>query len=251
MIPMKKPVAVLKAYAKTFSTTDELITYKTYHSIRVSKMAKRIAKCVFPDAKNRALATAIGLLHDWGRFSQWTRFRTTRDRASFNHGDEGVRLLFEQGDIQAFDYPKNWYPIMAYAIANHNKLEIDVSGAAKLARPECALVHAKLVRDADKLDIYFAVIHHLNPQNYYPIGDPNPTLLKHIANKEHGSYQEVHTKLDEALFFIAMAFELHFSISKKIVTKRHYIKRLSKSYKNLLPLNQYQMLLKIAKHFSF
>ena len=46
------------------------------------------------------LATAIGLLHDIGRFEQVRLYHTFNDGKSVNHAEIGVKILFEDGLIR-------------------------------------------------------------------------------------------------------------------------------------------------------
>ena len=48
------------------------------------------------------LAELIGLLHDIGRFEQIKRYNTFIDKNSINHGQLGVKILFDDNQIRRF-----------------------------------------------------------------------------------------------------------------------------------------------------
>jgi hypothetical protein len=95
-----------------------------------------------------ALAEAVGLLHDVGRFPQYAEFRTFRDDISLNHGKLGVRVLEDEGILDGIDERE----LILDAVKYHN-----ASGVPGLGDPRKEMF-IKLLRDADKLDIWRVVI---------------------------------------------------------------------------------------------
>ena len=111
------------------------------------ELSNKYAKLVGFNDDDIKLATIIGLLHDIGRFEQIKQFDTFKDAISFDHASYGVKVLFEDGLIKDFWDNQDDYEIIKFAIENHNKLEIADSF------DERAIMHAKLIRDTDKMDI--------------------------------------------------------------------------------------------------
>ena len=93
------------------------------------------------------VATLIGLLHDIGRFEQFTRYATFRDRESVDHGDLGVEILKKDSYIKEYIDNEKYIDTIYLAVKNHNKYSIQLNLA------ERNLLFSKMIRDADKLDI--------------------------------------------------------------------------------------------------
>lgn len=138
-----------KKYVDKFDFTDTNIERKYYHSLRVMELCEKIAKDMKLSAENIELAKVIGLLHDYGRFMQVNKYHTFSDMSSIDHGDYGVRMLFDNNEISSYWGDKNDYDIIYDAIKYHNKLEIP-KGLDNRNNMFC-----QIVRDADKLDILY------------------------------------------------------------------------------------------------
>ena len=81
---------------------NENIERKQQHSIRVMKIAEQIATNLKLSEEQIQLATLIGLLHDIGRFKQYTDIGLGNNLEGFDHGDYGTKLLFKEGLIRKF-----------------------------------------------------------------------------------------------------------------------------------------------------
>lgn len=137
------------SFVKTHYSDDpfimENILLKERHSYRVSGLARQIALSINLCESEVSLAELIGLLHDTGRFPQFSQYRTFRDNLSVNHAEMGLLTLKEHAVLESI--PDEERNIILSAIYNHNALHIDYS------MPANTLAHARIVRDADKLDI--------------------------------------------------------------------------------------------------
>lgn len=133
-------------YISKYDMEDSDINYKYYHSYRVMNHAKYLAEKLNLSKEDKLLATIIGLYHDIGRFEQDKRFDSFVDTKYFDHGDYGAKLL-EEELITQIPIEGKYYNIITKAVKNHNKYTIEEG------LTEQELLHAKLIRDADKLDI--------------------------------------------------------------------------------------------------
>ena len=70
------------------------------------------AKYLGLNNKDITLASFIGLLHDYARFEQWTKYKTYSDKDSIDHGDLAVKRLFEDNEIINYDLDVNDYEIV-------------------------------------------------------------------------------------------------------------------------------------------
>ena len=123
----------------------ENILLKEHHSTRVSQLAKAIALSINLDDSEVKLAELIGLLHDTGRFPQFTQYRTFRDNLSVNHAELGITTLKRYSILDNLTIVER--DLINTAILNHNALHI----AAGIS--ERKLILSQIIRDADKLDI--------------------------------------------------------------------------------------------------
>lgn len=135
-------------YVKNFDMSDIGIKLKYEHSYRVRDLSVKYAKKLGFEKRDVYLASVIGLLHDIGRFKQWTIYKTFDDTKSLDHGDLAIEILFGSGLINSLDLAEEEKEIVRFAIKNHNKLSVEETS------DERKLKHAKLIRDTDKIDIF-------------------------------------------------------------------------------------------------
>ncbi|WP_162096629.1 HD domain-containing protein [Desulfotalea psychrophila] len=144
----------------------ENILLKKEHTLRVCQEMELISKELSPEDK--ILALTVALLHDVGRFDQLRIYRTFSDFKSEDHASLGVKILKELDLLKDLD-PVD-VELIFFAVENHNKPEIV---------PDCSFqteTITKLLRDADKLDIWHVVI------DYYKVGGEydNPSLVHNL-----------------------------------------------------------------------
>ena len=137
-------------YVFNYDMTDPDINYKYYHSYRVMDTMELLATELNLSSKDAYLAKVIGLLHDIGRFEQDKLYNSFKD-GKFDHGNYGVQFLKETNFLDHFNIDKSDYEVVYQAIDNHNQFKIN-DGLNKRE-----LLFAKLIRDADKLDILYAL----------------------------------------------------------------------------------------------
>lgn len=147
-----KYVETFKDYVKDYDMSNDKIKLKYDHSLRVMELQKKYATLLGFSEDEIELATLIGLLHDIGRFEQIRVYDSFDDLHTVDHADYSVEQLFKKDEIKRFTDREDWYPIIEFAVKNHNKLEIPTIDDEK------CLKHAKLIRDTDKMDIMIAVI---------------------------------------------------------------------------------------------
>ncbi|MCQ2979192.1 MAG: HD domain-containing protein [Clostridia bacterium] len=130
------------------------IELKVIHTLNVLKIMRRLAKEVGLTGEEYELAKIVALFHDFGRFNQIKVYGTFNDRASINHAEESVRemqrlnILDKTNDTYVPEYEKE---LIYKAILNHNRDEIVGEN------DELLITLSKLIRDADKIDIYRAI----------------------------------------------------------------------------------------------
>ena len=120
---------------------------KQAHTARVGQNIVSIGTSLGLSTSDLHVAEAIALFHDIGRFKQYERFQTFSDRDSINHAALGLRELNRSQALAVVD--RQQQRIIRCAIAHHNVFQVPD------LRHTPSLLFARLIRDADKLDIWY------------------------------------------------------------------------------------------------
>ena len=125
------------------------IKMKECHTRRTCQEMRYLAEQLGLDENKTRIAETIALFHDVGRFEQFARYRTYNDTISINHCLRGVEVLRREKVLAPLDPAER--QIIERAVEYHGMRQIpaDVDG-------QC-LLFSKLIRDADKLDIFCIV----------------------------------------------------------------------------------------------
>lgn len=145
MIDFVHAKEVFERYLDGYDREDERIRLKIVHTYCVVDCSREIAVRMGLSQEDMELAMLIGLLHDIGRFEQVKRYQSF-EPTTMDHAQEGVRILFEEGMIRQFLETDQYDDIIRTAIARHSDFKLDG------IEDERTLLHARLIRDADKLD---------------------------------------------------------------------------------------------------
>lgn len=133
-------------YLAQYDREDEKIRLKIIHTDGVIRCAEEITRRMGLSEEDRDLAMLIALLHDIGRFEQVKRFDSFMP-GTMDHAAYGAELLFgPEKKIREFVKEERWDDIIRQAIARHSDFRLQ-----GIWEPR-ALLHAKIIRDADKLD---------------------------------------------------------------------------------------------------
>ena len=146
MIDFSKAQSAFRQYLRQYDRKDPKVKLKIVHTCGVVRSMEKITEKMQLPEEDRELARLIALLHDIGRFEQLRRFDSFQPY-TMDHAAYGVELLFgEQKLIRSFVEEDTWDPIIETAIAKHSDYRLEGVEDTR------ALLHAKLIRDADKLD---------------------------------------------------------------------------------------------------
>ncbi|MBQ2937304.1 MAG: HD domain-containing protein [Clostridia bacterium] len=210
-------------YTEQYNLENENIKRKQLHSIRVMELSKEIATKLGMPQEDIDLATLIGLLHDIARFEQYTQFQTFRDLESFDHGDYAIKIL--EKDIRKYIETDSYDDIIKVAIKNHNKYQIEEGLKDK------ELVFAKIVRDADKLDIFYESVEMFWNGIENQINDSK--ISENVMNEFKTNRQITRKKnssnnpsVNEVISVIAFIFDMNFKESFEILQKEDYINKI-------------------------
>ena len=193
-------------YYKDYDDSVWHINMKYKHTFRVVSYAKRIAMSLNLSEADVDLACSCALFHDIARFSQWKNYQTYEDSKSFDHGDEGYRILKEIGIDDEIILKSTLY---------HNKFKID----EKL--DDRTLMFCNITRDADKIDIMFEQVNEMKDEIYYMSDDLVSCFRNHEQLKNGMMPEDIY--LFRILRCLAFIFDINFVESFKIIKDKKII----------------------------
>ena len=216
-------------YVKNYDINDEKIKIKISHIERVYQIAKNLAMSLNLNEEDIELAELIGLLHDIGRFEQVRQYHTFIDKDSVNHGKYGVKVLFEDGLIRKFLKTNEFDEIIKKAILNHNRAKIEEG------LTERENLHAKIIRDADKTDIFYV----LTIGDKKAIWESNDLSNDVITDKVYYeffndhliNYNDKKTSIDLLVAHFAYIFDFNYKQSLYIIKQKGYVTTLYNRFK--------------------
>lgn len=202
-------------YVQNYDLNEKNIKLKYNHSYRVTNLSKKYAQLLNFSKEDIEIASIIGLLHDIGRFEQYKNFSSFDDSKNIDHADYSVHLLFEQNQIKDFNIPEKYYETIEFAIKNHNKLSIPYTTNKK------ALMHAKLIRDTDKIDIIYL----LGYLKEYKLKVTDEPISEAVIN-EFNKHQTININLwhntnDQIVAKFAFAFDINNAICLKEIKENY------------------------------
>ncbi|UZD43940.1 HD domain-containing protein [Selenomonas sputigena] len=203
-------------YMRSFYTEDEevqqAIRMKEVHTGRVTSIAVELAKHLRLSAHDVQLAEIMGLFHDVGRFRQFTLYRTFNDAVSEDHAALGLKVLDELPFLARL-VPED-EALVRFSILNHNKKVIAPTEDVR------QLFFARLLRDADKLDIFRVLRPFLAPPDGTGV---SPDFLEKFIAGEQMDYTKIRTMDDRKLVRLMWVYDVNFSWTLQRVKERGYI----------------------------
>lgn len=205
---LEKAIEKFKEYTNNYDKSIMEISLKYHHSFAVSELMGELAFRLNLEKEKVELARVIGLLHDIGRFEQFTKYHVLSDEYS-DHADESVIYLFDEGHIREFITEDKYDEIIKLAIKYHNKLEIPNG----LKDEE--LLFAKMIRDMDKVDIYkqLAVHRHLE----FSADNITEKVLENFHKEKCIVNSDTKTTSDSVIKYLSFIFDINFNDSFDIL----------------------------------
>lgn len=220
-------------YCRTFSTTriedQRNISLKQAHTYEVCLNARRIAQELGLDSEQTLLAEVVALFHDLGRFPQYQQYKTFDDAISVNHAVLGTRVLHQSKTLS--NLPKREQELILRAVRLHNALFLPSGLDAE------TLLFARLIRDADKLDIMRVVLEYFEQDegaraDAVALGLPHapgysPEVLACVLRGEMAEKAMLRTQNDFKLLQLSWMYDLNFAGSFRMVMERNCIPKLA------------------------
>lgn len=221
------------AYVREYPVFDpagrEAYELKIGHSLRVAENSVMIGESLDFNGGDLALAEAIGLLHDIGRFEQFRRYRTFRDGKSENHALLGAAVLKENNVLTTLGEDEQ--RLILSSVSCHNMLGVPTD----LPRGED--LFCRLIRDADKIDIMGVV------SAYYESGQKSDFIELDLPDDSACStgivddlfmgktvdMKKMQTLNDFKLLQLGWVHDLNFPLAARMIDERGYLETIRRS----------------------
>jgi hypothetical protein len=214
-----------KAYYSADAEDQKNILLKVEHTDNVCRNIVAIAEGSSLAGNQIKLAEAVALFHDVGRFRQYTRYKTFRDAISLNHGLLGSKILIEEKVLQRL--PVDEQQLIIQSVKFHNAFAIPATLDSDV------VLLLKLIRDADKVDIFRVFIEYYESPvekrasaTAFRMPDTpeySEVMLSCIMNKHVASYSNIRTENDFKLMKLSWVYDMHFKESVRLVQERNYL----------------------------
>ncbi len=215
-------------YINGFKTENTYISknidLKEEHTENVVLEAISLARALKWTEDDVCLAGLIARFHDLARFEQFSQYQTFKDRDSRDHGDWGVELFEKLNPLpQLIGEDRR---ILLSAIRFHNKKSIPEGLTGR------ELQHCRLIRDADKIDIY-RVVTQFNVSfdgfgKKESIGrSPHiPLLVDNLLKGIQSDNTHLRSREELILLQLGWIFDLNYTESLRKIKDRGYLNQL-------------------------
>ncbi len=143
-------------YIETFYSSQEDVRenllLKKMHTKRVCGEIIQIGRKLGLNEDALRFSELTALFHDIGRFEQYARYKTFADYKSENHAELGVKILKKHGVLNCLDNSAR--DLVCRIVSYHNRACLPDKETGR------CLFYTKLLRDADKLDIWKVLTDH-------------------------------------------------------------------------------------------
>ena len=220
-------------YVRTYNDIDEdgfrNILLKVEHTRKVCEIMALLAAGEGLTQEEAGIGAAVALLHDVGRFPQYRRWRTFRDSDSDNHARLGIEVIRQQGILAGLRAAERL--LIEEAVRFHNLLALPL----RFRSPTSLFI--RLIRDADKLDIWRVFQDYFQqPLDQRPsavtLGFPDlpgvtPACVRELAAGRVIRLEDIRVLNDFKLLQISWVYDLNFRSSYCLLQRRGHIAALA------------------------
>lgn len=204
----------------------ENVTLKELHTQKVCEAIIEIGKSLRLNEEELQLAEIIALFHDVGRFEQYKIYGTFMDSKSVNHAELGIEILLRHNTLDHLSAEiKN---LIIKAIRYHNRPRLP-----ELESEEC-LLYARLIRDADKMDIYRLLTEYYSGQKQGKrnkaielelpdTANASETVISAVINRAIVNFKDVNNLNDFKLLQLAWIYDVNFSFTHRYISNKKYL----------------------------
>jgi len=217
-------------YSNRFFGDDEYVNanlrLKQEHTARTCSEIVHLAQELALDDNEVRIAELMALFHDVGRFPQFAQYRTYNDSRSIDHGQKGVQVLRAEGVLDSLPTEERQWVETAVGLHSRKSLPSALKGRA--------LLFTKLIRDADKIDIFRVVTDYYRryreDPNSFPleielpdVPEYCPEVLEAVMSEETVDWAKLRTLTDAKLCQLGWVYDLNFTPSLRRIDERGYL----------------------------
>lgn len=202
---------------------------KEDHSRRTCNEMRYLADELSLSDNQRRIAELIALLHDIGRFRQFVKYGTYNDTRSEDHCLLGLKVLRETKVLDGIE--KEEKQLIEKAIEYHRQKQLlaDLEG-------EC-LLFSQLIRDADKLDVFYVVVegckqYRENPDEFNlevefeDVPQYSKRIVEDILRGQLVDYSRLRTLNDMKLLQLGWVYDVNFTATLKRIRQRRFLEQI-------------------------
>jgi len=214
-VPVRESQQIRSAfdsYVNGFRKSDDLgynrhMELKQEHTYGVVREAMALGRSLGMSLEQLAFVEVLALLHDLGRFEQFHTYGTFADAESENHAQMAVRISKELELLQGIS--KAHSDIIYQSILNHNLPKVPDE-----APPDVAF-YSRLLRDADKLDIWrvtleYNVFHTIKTEAFPDSYTVPSHLIACFEANQCIALGQIDSYYDSILYRLSWLFDLNF-----------------------------------------
>ena len=224
-----------KDYVSDYYTGDSIhdqpVKLKQEHTERVCKEIVMLGRALNLSDQDMLLAETMALFHDVGRFEQYAAYRTFKDSASENHAELGIKELGKHQVLSVCTDEEQVLITKAIGYHNVRTLPEDKDESDR------TLFFARLLRDADKLDIWRVFIEHYERDDEETnttmvLGLPDepgcsPRIVEALEQHHMADLKDMTSLNDFKLLQISWVYDLNLGPTFRAVLERQYIHRIA------------------------
>ncbi len=217
-------------YTQRFFCEDEYVNahlrLKQEHTRRTCAEILYLAERLALDDPQKRIAEVVALLHDVGRFPQFAEYCTYDDARSVDHSRLSVEILRREGVLDALRREERQWVETAIELHGRKSLPAGLNGQAML--------FARLIRDADKLDIFRVIVELHQRRQADPDGfsfetelvdrpEVSPDVLEAVMHGQLVEYTMLRTLNDMRLCQIGWVYDMNFAAGLERLRERGHL----------------------------
>ncbi len=222
-----------EVYTSRFLGDDECVNahlqMKQEHTRRIREEILILAEQLALDEQQKRVAEVAALFHDVGRFPQFAEYHTFNDAKSIDHSHLSVEILRREGVLGVLRREERQWVETAIEHHGRKSLPADLKGQA--------LLFAKLLRDADKLDIYRIVIERYRQYRADPAGFPwklevpdeprySAEVFQAVMDGRLIEHTLIQTLNDTMLCKLSWVYDINFAVTLARLRERGFLAQL-------------------------
>lgn len=191
---------------------------KQHHTGRVVEEILQLGGSLNMQEKHLAFVEVIAWLHDIGRFEQFDKYGTFSDAESENHAELALRVIEENRILP--EMADEEMEVIQGSILNHN------IPAIPDGQPPRVELYSKILRDADKLDIWRVAIevnifHRIRSETLPATYAVPEELFQYFTEGRTIPLAAVNSFYDSILFRLSWIYDLNFPHTLRAFRERN------------------------------